>query len=68
MDNLFTPSSVCSTMSVSQERSERAVLQEQLKHWRRMKQMVCDSEAAILRRLAEIERATVERERAEAAA
>lgn len=46
-------------------KSEREVLQEQLRNIRNQKKFICSWEAETLRRLAEIERETVERERQE---
>jgi hypothetical protein len=50
------------------ERSERAILQEQLRNFRNLYKQMGNLIAQTERRLAEIERATVERERAEVAA
>lgn len=44
-------------------KSEREVLQEQLRHWDNMSKQLENVRATIKRRLAEIERETVERER-----
>lgn len=48
---------------VYNQRSEREVLQEQLRHWDNMSKQLENVRATIKRRLAEIERETVERER-----
>lgn len=50
---------------VYNQRSEREVLQEQLRHWDNMSKQLENVRATIKRRLAEIERETVERERSE---
>lgn len=50
------------------ERSERAVLLEQLREWQNTVKHARDVMARIQKRLAEIERATVESERVEIAA
>jgi hypothetical protein len=66
MDTLIHAPNGCN-ISTS-ERPERAVLQEQLRHWRNLQKQAGNVVAQIEKRLADIERATVERERAEVAA
>ncbi len=61
----LTPTSDVAIMQVSNERSEYAVLQEQLRFWENMHKQTGSRVAEIRRRLAEIERLKVEHERAE---
>ena len=68
MENMFTTSGISCILSTDRQRSEREILQEQLREWRNTDKHIHMVISRIEKRLAEIERATVECEKAEAAA